>query len=567
MTLDELRVRAPGITVDASGPIGLAAAARTDLALRWSYAPPAGDAFSGEGRVAGDYAALRVEHVLRGAVEAQLDATVAGRAVRVDRLAVRQPGGALEATAQARLQVGDDHVRIEPLTIELLKGRVEIAGEAGWVPEPRWDLRVTLQGIDPGVLAADWGGALGGRLASRGRIAVGVPQAEIEIAAIEGTLRGYPVALAAKAAVAGSEARLEHLALRSGEARVEASGRAGETLDLAWQVDAPKLEQLAPGVAGALRGEGRVTGPARAPRVTARLAGSAIRAGENGLASLAVDADLGVGETDPLALQVTAKGLRGGGKAVGDLALRLDGTQAAHRLTLGLTGGELGLGAKLALAGGRQGDAAWAGKVEELTLRSPEAGEWRLGKPAALALGEDVALAPLCLGSGTARMCVDGSRAADGRWKAGVDLSELPLALAQPHLPKDLALAGSLALVAKASGDAAGALAADARLTLPGARLTLPMGRQKRELDLSKSTVQARVDAKGAGAELRLQVGDLASADGRVELPGWSPKVADLASASPTPASTSRTCSSPRACSATGSTTRAAPARATASCA
>ncbi len=105
LTLDELRVRAPGIAVDASGAIGLAAEAQTDLALAWSFAPPEGDALAGQGRIAGSYAVLHVEHALRGPVEARLDAIIEGRDIRLDRLHVQQAGTALAATAQARLHL------------------------------------------------------------------------------------------------------------------------------------------------------------------------------------------------------------------------------------------------------------------------------------------------------------------------------------------------------------------------------------------------------------------------------------------------------------------------------
>jgi len=528
-TLDALRVRAPGVAVDASGAIGLAADAQTDLALAWSFAPAEGDALAGEGRIAGSRAALRVEHTLRGPVEAQLDATLEGRDLRLDRLHVLRSGTALAATAQGRLRLDDDRVRIEPLTIALLNGSVELGGEAGWAPQPHWDLAVTLDGIDPAVLAADWGGRIGGRLASRGRVAEGAPSAEVAIDAIEGTLRGYPVKLAAMLGLEGREARIDRLDFRSGEATLAASGRVGETLELGWTIDAPKLEQLAPGIAGALRGAGRIAGSATRPRVTAKLEGNALRAGESGVASLAVAADVGIDEQAPLRLDLAARGLRGGGKAVGDLSLDLDGTQAAHRLALALSGGELGLGAKLALAGGLREQATWAGKVEELTLRSAEAGEWRLARPAELALGDDLALKPLCLASGEARLCVAASRAADGAWQANLDLAKLPLALAQPQLPKDVTVAGAVSLDARASGNASGALAADATLTFPGARLTLPFGDQKKELDLSASRLAARIDRKGAGAELALQLGELASAQGRVDLPGWSPAANDPA--------------------------------------
>jgi translocation and assembly module TamB len=139
-----------------------------------------------------------------------------------------------------------------------------------------------------------------------------------------------------------------------------------------------------------------------------------------------------------------------------------------------------------------------------------------------MVLGAAAKVAPVCLASGEARVCVDGSRDSDGAWKASLDLSALPLSLAQAHLPKDVVVSGAATGKATAAGDAGGALTADAKVTLPGARLRVPLGEEVRDLDLSKSSLSARVDGKGANVEARLFLGDLASADARVDLPGWT---------------------------------------------
>jgi len=143
----------------------------------------------------------------------------------------------------------------------------------------------------------------------------------------------------------------------------------------------------------------------------------------------------------------------------------------------------------------------WNGRLERTELRIAEWGDWRLQRPADIVLGATAKVAPVCLTRGEARLCVDGSRGAEGDWKGNLDLSALPLSLVQPHLPKDMAIAGAMTAKATASGNADGALKADAAVTLPGARLRIPMGEEVRDLDLSKSSVTARVDAKGAHAE------------------------------------------------------------------
>jgi translocation and assembly module TamB len=98
----------------------------------------------------------------------------------------------------------------------------------------------------------------------------------------------------------------------------------------------------------------------------------------------------------------------------------------------------------------------------------------------------------------------------------------LPLVLAQPFLPKDIVLSGTAALKADAAGKPDGTILGDARLALPGGRVQVPMGTERRDIDLSPSTLQARVDGKGAKLDLKLVAGDLASATAQLDLPGWT---------------------------------------------
>jgi len=414
--------------------------------------------------------------------------------------------------------------RIERVLLELLDGSVDAAGTVGWDPEPRWDLNVTMGGIDPGVQWPEWQGRLKGVLTSLGRIGDEGPEASLEIAEIDGQLRDFPVSLTAAVQVAGAAVRIDRLALSSGTARVNAAGSIDETLDLSWSIDARDLGQLLPDAAGALKGEGKVGGTLQEPQLALKLSGGALRYRDNGIARLTTDADLGLAPAAPLRLDVAATGISAAGKSVGDLVAKTTGSQQDHRFTLDLAGGELGIGAALALSGALADDRSWTGKLERAELRTGEWGDWRLQRPVNLAIGATQEASPLCLASGEARVCVEGRRDAEGSWQARADLSALPLALVQAHLPKDMTIVGAVSAKLTASGDAAGALAADADVALPGARLTLPMGDEIRDLDLSRSVVTARVNDKGATAEAKLFAGELASVDARAELPGWTPQ-------------------------------------------
>jgi translocation and assembly module TamB len=418
--------------------------------------------------------------------------------------------------------------RVEDLVLTLLGGRVTGSVDLGWTPEVRWDARLALEGLDPGRQWAEWPGRLGGHLRSQGRVADSGPRARVEAPAIDGQLRGYPFRLEALAELVGQEVTVERLALTSGEAQVRAAGRLGEALALDWSVSAPRLEHLLPGAGGTLSGEGKLTGPVGRPHLRARLAGSDLAFAGQGLASLAADADLDLARDGAIRLDLDAQGIAAGERSLGNLTLRGTGSPADHRVTLELSGGEAGLSAALALAGGLKDDATWSGRLERADLGAGQWGAWQLAGPARLTLGQALEAQPVCWASGPARVCAGGARAPDGAWKGELKVSALPLGLAQPFLPREVELAGALEARASASGSAAGALAADARIGLPGGALTLPMGEGRQRLDLSRAVVEATVGGQGLTASVALPVGDLADLNARLALPGWSPQVADL---------------------------------------
>ena len=75
------------------------------------------------------------------------------------------------------------------------------------------------------------------------------------------------------------------------------------------------------------------------PQLVATLDGSALRFQDNTLTRLTLDADLGVAADAPLRLDLAATGIGAAGKALGNLAAKLSGSQRTHRFNLDLTGG------------------------------------------------------------------------------------------------------------------------------------------------------------------------------------------------------------------------------------
>jgi translocation and assembly module TamB len=379
--------------------------------------------------------------------------TLAGTpsAYRLD--AAARAGAAVAPSADIRLrgEGGLAAFRLSELRARTDRGSAAAHGSVGWAPEIRWDLDLALDALDPGVIAPDWPGELDARLATAGTLEQGRPAGQVRIDRMAGTLRGYPVGAEGSLAFAGEALRVEGLTLHSGPNRVAASGSVDERLDLGFELDAPDLTALYPGLQGRAGGNARLSGTPQRPELIADLAGVDIAFADLALAEVTLDARwLDTGGS----LRLAARDGRAGEFAVTDAELRLDGTPEQHRLEASLD--SPAAIARLAAAGGwDQAATRWAGQLQTLALHSEPTGQWALDAPAAVHLGPaELDLGDVCLRQESAALCVAGKYRGDAL-DARASLSNLPLGLLSAGLPPHLALEGALNAQARLGGSTA----------------------------------------------------------------------------------------------------------------
>ncbi|MGN6704329.1 MAG: translocation/assembly module TamB domain-containing protein, partial [Burkholderiaceae bacterium] len=190
-------------------------------------------------------------------------------------------------------------------------------------------------------------------------------------------------------------------------------GNPGDTL--AVQIDAPQIERLGYGLAGALQLDGKVTGTPSRPNVKADWRGARLAFGDQRVTSASGKIDIeGAALDDPNALArakldatVDARGVRLPDLALNRLGIDLSGSFGDHTLSLDASGKvhRQPLALSLAAQGSlkKQGDAyAWDGTVRKLENR----GVPRL----ALAAPVELSVAPERVRVGAARMEVVGAQ-------------------------------------------------------------------------------------------------------------------------------------------------------------
>ena len=348
------------------------------------------------------------------------------------------PRSDIDLLAQGDLQ----GMNLQPLKLDLLDGRLQISGELGWQEKIRWNLKLLAEQINPGLYKPDWPGRLDGRIDVSGTLAGESPDQlflQTRIHKLEGELRGQRISAGGELDYRAGEMLARKLELASGPNRIYLDGRADERLDLSFDIKAPELASLYPGLSGRLEGAGLLKGTRKSPAVTANINGQALAYQEIRTQELKLNLNWqesgGRGE-----LRLT--GLDAQGTQIPELSAALNGTPASHRLNLEMKGSPYGAG--LTARGGMR-ERAWEGAVTRLTLEEPALGEWMLKAPAKLRLSETLVRAePICMTQSAASVCIEGGWSSE----RGVDvvggLRGFQLSRLKPLIPGAAVIEGAL---------------------------------------------------------------------------------------------------------------------------
>ena len=359
-----------------------------------------------------------------------------------------------------------ERMDIRSLRGDVLSGQLAAAGTVAWKPQLAWNVRLNGDGLDPAAVTQyqQWPGRITFAAATEGTLRNGAPYGRVDLNQLNGQLRGNPLAGTVRLEMAGDRYRLPQLDLRSGTAEVTASGAFTKTAaDLDWKLAAPNLAEALPNAGGAVNFQGHLAGPWKAPRVTAQGTATSLVYQTYSAGNVNLQADVDLGASGPLALNLKAVNVGLNGQKYDTVALTSQGTRPSHQITLAVRQGTDGL--DLALAGGLRGTTSWSGEIRRLDLRNKQAGNWSLANPAGLTAGTtQAALKGFCWTSGNARLCADGQWAKNGPWSANGTIAQVPFSLLKPFLPPDLQITGAVGGAFTGTGSPAGVVTANVEI-------------------------------------------------------------------------------------------------------
>lgn len=295
----------------------------------------------------------------------------------------------------------------------------------------------------------------------------GQNRVELSIENFEGLLSGYPLTGRAELSLVDSALQIDSLRLQTIDNEIDVSGAVNETVQLAWQISAPALNQLLTGYGGALSGSGTLSGDPGNPQVAGALRLERLETGAVYVDTIDITLS---GTTDAIETRLALAGLDIQGEEsvtrIDSIDVQASGGLSAHTVEANLESATGNL--QLRLQGGLPAGSTnlWEGNLLVAELQS-DFGHWtKQDGPSSLTLSRTASALPrTCWLNQSTRLCLALAQSGADRLRVDATLDNFPLSdfnrettslvivphPALPSLPAGMRLSGTVS--ANASGE------------------------------------------------------------------------------------------------------------------
>lgn len=552
LLMTQLHLRSTWLDLDVSGRITLADLYPGSIDAGWQWKESEAGPFAGQLHITGDMREYALNHSLgmplkvassgvvsyeSGTVSADLlhawqsvEWPLEDRTLYSSRGTLRVKGTteaySLDLAANARVDgqpdtriklMGDadrEAIRISSFEAANSLGQIFAKGKVRWLPERAFDLEYSITELDPSFLHDSISGTVGLQGSAIGVVHNDVPDIDLQIERMEGTINGNPVQGKGTIGVSGTDLSLSEMLLQVGSNSIRVEGNIGKSLSLGADIDAVDIAEVFPGAAGSIRGQVSLRGPRDHPDVQIDLTGAAFAWREYSLDSLSANANLSAIE------QGTAE-LRLGRFAIGDFELdeaqlSVSGRLDAHDLRASFRG----LNSNLIIdATGGYDEQSWSGQLTSLAVDNNVFNRWSTLQPSqVIKSSERASLSQTCLfgPEDAGKVCLSGILLADGPSSFDVSAVGVPLSAIPSSLPEGMTLQGYLN--ANLSGEwEDDRLTAKSDLELRDAAIDAVYDEEHVSLAVSKAAGNLTVTNNRVESSVQLELADEA-ADGTIEL-------------------------------------------------
>ncbi len=215
-------------------------------------------------------------------------------AYRAEVAAVGSAGRLQGVRAFVRASGSTDAVTADSLDVRLLGGLVRGDAFVRWDPEVSWRGRLHGDSLRVGELMhqpEDWLGAIAFRARGTGSLGGDSLRVGLDVASLEGTLRGRPLFASGRIDVDGARIRASEASLRWGSARASLCGSMAEVADVRFDAVVPSLAEILPRARGSAEVRGRITGTPSRIEIDVDADGRNLRAGRFDIPNLDAELD------------------------------------------------------------------------------------------------------------------------------------------------------------------------------------------------------------------------------------------------------------------------------------
>jgi len=169
----------------------------------------------------------------------------------------------------------------DSLAVHVLEGVVRGDAFVRWAPGLSWRARLEGDSLRAGMLAAkpeDWPGTVSFRARGTGLMNADTTRVGIDVASLEGLLRGRPLSARGRVDIDGRRIAASDARVSWGSARATLSGHMAETADVTLDATIPALSEIVPDARGAATVRGTITGTPARFEVALDASGKGVRA-------------------------------------------------------------------------------------------------------------------------------------------------------------------------------------------------------------------------------------------------------------------------------------------------
>ena len=396
-------------------------------------------------------------------------------------------------------------VSLDKLTVAALEGKTELTALLDWQQAISWRGELALRGINTAKVAPDWPSKLDGLIKTNGSLYGGTWQMNVPEVKITGNVKQNKVnvdgSLRGNSYMQWTIPGL-HVALGNNTADVK--GELGvKDLNLDANIDAPKLDNMLPGLGGTAKGLVKIRGTVEAPQLLADITARGLRWQELSIAQVRVDGE--VNSTDQIAgnLDVRVERIAQPGVNIGLVHLAAKGNEKQHSLQLQIQGEPVS--GQLALSGSfDRKEERWKGALSNTRFQTP-VGPWSVNRDIALDyrnLEQKISIGPHCWVNPNAELCVPQTIDAGAAGHAIVNLNRFDLAMLKPFMPEATQASGVFSGNADVTWDTTKEGLPQGKVTLSGRNVKVTQIVNNAPLPVAFDTLNLNADLHNNRAEL-----------------------------------------------------------------